>query len=80
MEEERWLQRLHDVCSAELERAQTAEFPPHDSYLEDLNRVIAEIERQLAALTPAASEPVPWPPGSAPLPVHARTGARKPSP
>jgi hypothetical protein len=48
MEDERWLRSLLDVCRFELERADTAESPPSDDYLEDLRMMIKQLENQLA--------------------------------
>jgi hypothetical protein len=48
MEDERWLTHLLNVCRSELHEAQNAEFPPFDSYVEDLGRVIDDLERRLA--------------------------------
>lgn len=48
MEDERWLRRVLDVCRSELEKAEAAEFPLPDDYVEDLKRVIKQLEQRLA--------------------------------
>jgi hypothetical protein len=48
MEDERWLRRVLGACHAERERARTAEFPPPDGYLDDLDRIITNLERKLS--------------------------------
>jgi hypothetical protein len=49
MENERWLLRLLHVWHEEREEALRAEISLHD-YVEDLNRVIAQLERRLSTI------------------------------
>jgi hypothetical protein len=50
MDDERWLTHLLDVCRVELEEAHKREFSPPGDYLEDLRRVIDDIELRLAEM------------------------------
>ena len=47
MTDERWLRRLLEASRAALEKAENAEFPPGDDYIDDLRRFARDLERQL---------------------------------
>jgi hypothetical protein len=46
-DDERWLRRLLEACRTALEQAENADFPPTDSYIDDLRRVTADVKRRL---------------------------------